>query len=151
MTAQVADIYIEQGATFLLSCQLFDPLYDDDGNLVLDEDGNIQPGEPRDLTGCWARMQIRPRPKSATAYVTATSKELADDPLAGGRIILGPDGHLDIELTDLDTMAITREEVVYDLELVNPDAGRLRPFVERVLQGAVTCNLNVTRSPEDDQ
>lgn len=156
MTARVQDIYIEQGATLLFGFTLYDPLFDVDGNLDLDDDGNIQNGDPRDLTDCIVRMQIRPSITSETIYVSASSESLEDDPEGGQRIFLGAtdgthDGQVDIVLTDRDTMGVIKTDAVYDIEVVHPPgSGPLRPLVERVLQGAVSCNLNVTRNPEDD-
>lgn len=151
--AQVVDLEMEQGATFLFPFVLHEPLFDEDGNLDLDEDGNVQAGDPRDLTGCTLRMQIRPRVKSATVWVTATSDSLEDEPEIGGRLVIGDDptdGEVFIQLTDLDTMKVTKTKAVYDIELIHPEEdGEVRPFVERVLMGSIANTLNVTRYPEE--
>lgn len=149
MTAWVRDIYIEQGATFPLGFVLHELVLDNDGEIVKDSDGNPVLGDPRDLTGCTARMQIRPKVKSEEVLVEATSGAITQDNPNGQRIVLqagNVTGRIDIVLTDLDTDKVDIAKSVYDLEIVYPlDVGELRPFTERILQGTVTCNLNVTR------
>ncbi|NUS01888.1 MAG: hypothetical protein HOV97_04915 [Nonomuraea sp.] len=147
MTAEVKDILVEQGATFTFGFIYCAVALDGNGDPILDENGKPVAGEPHDLTGCTARLQIRQRMNSATPLVTATS---GPDPAAGGgRIILqagGAMGRVDVVLTDLDTDALNIKRAIYDLELEWPPVvGELRPRVERILQGAVTVNLNVTR------
>lgn len=150
MTAWVRDIYIEQGASFPLGFVLHELTLDTNGEIVPDANGNPVPGPAKDLTGCIARMQIRARVNEPTALVTATSHSLDEDPVGGQRILLQAgdvQGRVDVMLTDQDTMLITAKKAVYDLEIVHPlQEGELRPFVERVLQGSVICDLNVTRS-----
>lgn len=149
MPAWKRDIYIEQGATFPLGFVLHELVLDSDGEIVLDSDGNPQVGSARDLTGCSARMQIRPKVKSDEVLVEATTGAITSDNPTGERIILqagNVTGRVDVVLTDLDTDKVDVTKAVYDLEIIYPqDSGELRPFTERVLQGVVYCDLNVTR------
>lgn len=157
MPAYPEDIFIEQGASFLWGFVLYEPVLDDDGN-VLDANGDpvsesgLLPalGDPLDLSDVnHARMQIRPKAKSPDVWVHATSLSLADDADGGQRIFLQTDdvlGRVDILLTDLDTDHVIKAVGHYDLELVwNQQTDEIRPFVQRVLQGGVTCDLNTTR------
>lgn len=147
MAALDVDIEIEQGATFTLGFVYYEPTLDVDGNVVLDTDGNPVPGDPKDLTGCTARMQLRARVGDTEAIVTATSEAADSEDGFGGRITLGGNtGRVDIVLTDADTDLVTVKKGVYDLEIEYPiQSGELRPYVERVLMGAFTNTLNVTK------
>jgi hypothetical protein len=130
VTAYKKDLYVEQGATFVLVFQWCHESAVTPG----------QPGDPRDLTGWTARMQMR---KSVTdpAVLTATS--------ADAKIVLGyveggsPDptnGRIKIELPAEDTGALALKSLKYDMEVVSP-SGR----VYRLLEGGVTVSLNITR------
>lgn len=115
MTAVNKPLYIEQGATFTLGFN-----WHREGPVV---DGVVTPGDPYDLTGCTARMQIRRR-QGETPLLTATS-ELPVDAAAvaagAGRIRLGgATGRIDITLTDEDTDLISARTAVYDLEVEWP-------------------------------
>lgn len=154
MTAWTQDIYIEQGASFPMGFVLHEAVLDVNGEIVRDEDGNPVEGPAKDLTGYTARMQIR-KNKKAEVLIEATSLPLGDaDPtvVSNGRILLqagSVTGRVDILLTDLDTEKMTYTKGVYDIEIVRPlQPGELRPFTERVMQGTVTCDLNVTRELE---
>lgn len=142
MAAAVKNFTIEQGATWTLGFNWHRQGPDD-------VDGNPTVGDPYDLTGCFARMQIRRRPRADEAViVTATSAEPVDAEAiedGAGRIALGGvTGRIDITLTDLDTNKVVRE-CVYDLEIVWPEQPEdLRPHVDRVLEGTLTPSLNVT-------
>lgn len=146
---------IKQGATYGFGFTWRRAARDAEGNLILDPQGNPTPGEPYDLTGCSARMQIR-RKKGDPILVTATSAEPDNDAAiaaGAGRIKLesaGPDGnprpgHIRVTLTDLDTQALTVRAGVFDLEVEWPQLeGELRPRVDRPLQGTVEVDLNIT-------
>lgn len=142
MTAAPKDLWIEQGATFTLGFN-----WHQAGPVV---DGQPTAGDPYDLTGCTARMQIRKK-QGGSVLVSATS-ESPDTPEAvaagAGRIVLGGlTGRIDITLTDADTDLLVVKSAVYDLEIQWPlREGELRPRVDRLLQGAVTVNLNVTQA-----
>jgi hypothetical protein len=125
MVAAKKDLYIEQGATFELS-------------FVWHEGTAEAPGDPRDLTGAEARMQIRKSQQSA-ALLTATST--GEDP----KITLGgTEGTVDLLLTDEDTDTLTSKQALYDLEVELADGK-----VYRLLQGKVTVDPNITQMPED--
>lgn len=151
MSAWTMDIDdMEQGATWTLGFVYHLPTIDGDtGEVVVDDDGDPVPGAAKSLAGCTARMQIRKTVKSDEAIITATSLSLDDDPEFGERIILEAGdvtGRIDIVLTDADTDLMTITKGVYDLEVEYPITGsELRPFVERVLEGAVVNTLNVTK------
>lgn len=155
MSAWVQDLEIEQGATFALGFVYYDPVIDPiTGEVELDVDGNPVPGAAKPLTGCTARMQIKKKIKDTEADITTVTgtSEAYDQVNApyGGRIILeagGVTGRVDIVFTDADTDLITYTEGVYDLEIEYPlqVGSELRPFVERVLEGAIVNTLNVTK------
>ena len=152
MPAVVENLAIEQGATFTMGFTWHED--------ALDEDGNVVPGEPRDLDGCTARMQIRKK-QGLPSLLTATSK--TDDGPGAGRIILespeideegvaGPPrkGHVYVELTDEDTDLLTSATALYDLEIEWPiQPGQIRPRVDRLLQGSVAVSPNITQETED--
>lgn len=148
MTAAPKDITIEQGATFTLGWNWH---REGDPDPVT---GEPTPGDPYDLTGCVARMQIRKK-QGDPVLLTATSEPVpADDPeraaaiaAGAGRIRLGTtDGRIDIELTDEDTDLLSSRNAAYDFEIEWPiQAGQIRPRVDRLLQGTVTVDPNVTQ------
>ena len=109
MTAVNKPLYIEQGATFTLGFNWYRQ-----GAVV---EGVVTPGDPYDLTGCSARMQVRRR-QGEPALVTATSLPTGD---GAGRIFLGgATGRIEITLTDEDTDLIDAKTAVYDLEIEWP-------------------------------
>ena len=124
MVAVKRDLYIEQGATFTLGFNWYMAGEPDEG-------GNPTQGDPFELAGASGRMQIRPSIKKPV-YAAVTT----DD---GDGIVFGELGRIDITFTDVKTDLIISDGV-YDLEVVMADG-----VVFRVLQGGVTCNLNVTR------
>ena len=129
MPAVPKDLYIEQGATFALGF-----------NWHRESDPVTDPptaGEPYDLAGCVARMEIR-KAQQVTALVSATS----DGP--SPMITLGAGGRVDVKLTDEATDQLVFRTAVYDLEveLLNGD-------VRRLLSGTVTISPNVTQLPGD--
>lgn len=136
---------VEQGSTFSFGFTYCKPELDEEGNVVFDTDGNPIPGDPFDLSGCSARMQVREKANSTTVMVDVTSAE-DDWENGGGRITLGADGRVHVQLADTDTDKLVTKKAVYDLELVWPlELGEVRPVVERVLQGAMIIDPNVTR------
>lgn len=151
MTAAVRDLVIEQGSTFTLGFN-----WHREGELV---DGLPTPGDPYDLTGCTARMQVR-RKQGDPVLLTATSIDVPTEEPArteaieagAGRIKLGGvTGRIDITLTDEDTDLLTAKSAAYDLEIEwPPDVDQLRPHVDRLLQGIVTVIPNITQNPPDD-
>lgn len=149
MTAWVRDITIEQGASFPLGFVLYELTYDGDGEVVVDGEGNPVLGAARNLTGCKGRMMIRKKIADATPLMSVNSDDPGDNPEEGGRVVFQAGnvaGRVDIMLTDLDTDKVNVTAGFYDFEIEYPQVeGEIRPFVERVLQGAVVCKLNVTR------
>lgn len=144
MTAAVRNLYIEQGATFSLGFT-----WHREG--PVNSEGEPTPGDPYDLTGCTARMQVRKK-QGDVPLVTATSLEEGD---GAGRIHLGGvTGRIEVTLTDEDTDLLTSRAALYDLEvewpleLSGPNA--IRPRVDRLLQGAVTVDPNITQVDNED-
>lgn len=92
-------------------------------------------GDPVDLTGFTARMQVREDYPAETVMLEAST----DD----GRITVdGPAGVLWITVPPTATAALPRYGFgVYDLELVSPDGGDVR----RILEGDVEVTPEVTR------
>lgn len=128
MTAVVRPLKIEQGATFTLGF-----VWHQAGPVV---DGEVTPGDPYDLTGWVARMQIR-KAQQSPALVDASS--------TNGKITLGgATGRIDVKLTDEDTDLLTTKTALYDLELENPTGD-----VFRLLQGPVTVDPNITQEADD--
>ena len=129
MTALQRDLYVEQGATFVLGFtwhQQGPP----------DSAGDPTVGAAYDLTGASARMQIRK---------TVTSPVLVEATTENGRITLGgATGRVDVVLTDADTDLLTGKRGVYDLEVEMGPAGS-DAQVRRLMQGAVVISPNVTR------
>jgi hypothetical protein len=145
--------YIKQGATFRYGFVLYEPLVDLTGQPILDDDGQVQPDLTKpveDLDTCTARCQIREEKTSSSFKVSATSGDYdVDTNPTGGRIFLKDqdiEGRIQIVLTDADTDKVNVVAAVFDLEIqwpIQPD--ELRPEVDRILEGPVICDLNVTR------
>lgn len=91
-----------------------------------------EPATPVDFTGATARMQIRQLQKSPTFLMSLTTED--------GRITLGPDGIIKIEISATDTSAITFTGGVYDLEIVFSNG-----YVRRFMEGNVIVSGEVTR------
>ncbi|MFN9476461.1 hypothetical protein [Acidovorax sp.] len=89
---------------------------------------------PRDLTGCTARFQARQDFDSKQPVLSGTSP--------GMLTISGP--HLQFHVPASASTAIPFKgevlDLVYDLEVVWPNS-----LVERIVQGAMTINREVTR------
>jgi hypothetical protein len=115
MPATICPLVIEQGATFTLSL------------VWRDADG-----DPVDLAGYAARMQVRPTVESDVVLLALDSDE--------GGITLGPNGAIEIVATAEQTEAIPARKGAYDLELEAGDG-----TVTRLLQGTVTISPEVTR------
>lgn len=146
MPAARKDLYVEQGATYYKAFTWYPPG-------PVDEDG-LPTDPPHDLTGCSARMQMR-RKQGDVAVVNATSAEPVDEAaiaLGAGRIRLGGvTGKIEIILTDEDTDLLDFKEGVYDLEVQWPlQPEEIRPHVDRVLQGSVYVDPNVTQIDSED-
>jgi hypothetical protein len=115
MPAGTFDIFIEQGATFT--------------KLITWKDSV---GNPTNLTGFTARLQIRESLKAATTIISLTN--------TAGITLGGTLGTINILISATSTSAITASKGVYDLELQAPDG-----TVTRLLEGKVTIKPEVTR------
>lgn len=140
MPAVQRDLYIEQGATFILPFQ-----WCHQGPVV---DGVVTAGDPYDLTGWTARMEIR-KGQHEAPLATATTE---NDKIHLGAIpgdwsaTLDPEnGWIEIRLSDDDTDELNIRTLKYDLELEDPDG-----VVYRLLQGSVTVDPNMTQVDAED-
>lgn len=115
MPAGNYDLYIEQGATF---------------NKQLTWKDSV--GNPVNLTGYTARLQIR---TSLTESTTIASLTQGSGITLGGAL-----GTIVLLLSAVQTAAITQTKGVYDLELQSGDG-----TVTRLLEGKVTIKPEVTR------
>ena len=126
MRAGTYNFTCEQGATFTRLIELEEP------DLIADPTGNTF--VPIDISGYTARMQIRRTLESSTPMISLTTEN--------NRLVINPgdaNNQVKITLTDEETSTLTTSGV-YDLEIESPDG-----VVSRVLQGAVTLSLEVTR------
>ena len=90
-------------------------------------------GEPIDLTGYGARMQVRRSKASPDVLFELTT--------ANGRVAIdGAAGKVTLTITAEESAAFTWRRGVYDLELEAGDG-----VVRRLLEGAVEVNREVTR------
>jgi len=146
--------YVKQGATFRYGFVLYNPLLDVDGNPILDGDDKPQPdlsSPVEDLDTCTARCQIREEKDSPNFLMSATSGayDAETAPLAGRIFLKDQDieGRIQIVLTDTDTDKVNIENAVFDLEIEWPiQTDEVRAEVDRILEGPVVCDLNVTRN-----
>lgn len=124
MAAGKYDFTIEQGTT-----------YEDDFTWRVDDGSDPPTGPIINLTGCTARMQIRPTISDATIIQELTTEN-------GGIIITGGNVAPNIQwiITDLQTEAMSFTTAVYDLEVVL-STGKVR----RLLKGTVSLDKEVTR------
>lgn len=116
MTAGIYNFTIDQGSTWTLQLVYNDPN-----------------GDPINLTGYTAKMQVRRKFDSATAVLTLSTSN-------GGISITGLTGTINLIATDEQTGAIDGGLYVYDLELENGGA------ITRLIQGQVTISPQVTLS-----
>lgn len=110
-------ITIEQGATFRWLLTITDTL-----------------GQPVDLIGCHAVMQIRRTPKAADILLEAST-------YVQGIVITPATGQIDIKIEDEDTATLTMSEAAYDVLLLWPDGD-----VSKMRYGRVKILPGVTRS-----
>lgn len=123
MVAVSQDLYVEEGV---------------DKRFTLLWEYEATPGAedwtPYDLTGCTARLQMRPAPKGDVLLEVTT--ETADE------IVLQPDdvpGLISIHLPHAKTELLERSKAKYDLEVTFPSGDILR-----VVQGLVTISREIT-------
>ena len=109
------NILIEQGATFLL-------------NLIWKD----SEGDPIDLSGYTARMQVRRKVTSPDTLLSLTTEN-------GGITLGGAAGTISVVAQAHQTDDISEKIGVYDLELVTNGT------VYRLIEGCVTISPEVTR------
>lgn len=116
MPAGKLDLLIEKGATY--------------HKTLIWEVGD--PGEPVDLTGYSARMQIRNTQGSMLLELTTSNARITLQP--GGEA-----GRIDLLIEATDTEALAGSTAKYDLELVSGTE------VTRLVQGDVTLSPEITK------
>lgn len=87
-------------------------------------------GFPVDLTGYEARMQIRDQAGEVVATLTDTN---------GGIVLGGPEGTIQLNISETETSLMTFATALYDLKLIAPDGMSMR-----LLQGKVTLSIGQT-------
>jgi hypothetical protein len=112
-------ILVEQGSTWRVVLTVYD-----------------EDGDPVDLTGYTARMQVREAVDSLSPVFSLTTPEGSP----GGITITGPAGQVELLIPDETSTAWTWTFGVYDLELVSPDGD-----VDRLLKGEFEVDREVTR------
>jgi hypothetical protein len=131
MSAGRYPIYIEQGATIDFEVQY--------------KDSN---GNPVNLTGYGARMQIRPSVSSNEIYLSLTSNLNTDGTginMSGSSPYKPPtSGSLGIYIASCTSSMLNFGDAVYDLEIFAPIDVDC-PIVTRILQGPVRLSKEVTR------
>jgi hypothetical protein len=131
MSAGRYPIYIEQGASLDFEVQ------------YIDSEGN-----PVDLSGYSARMQIRPSTTSTIAYITLTSDLQPDGSglnLSGSHSTKPPtSGSIGVFISACSSSVLEFGDAVYDLELSVPYEGGC-DYVTRLIQGPVRLSKEVTR------
>lgn len=131
MSAGRYPIYIEQGASLDFEVQ------------YRDSEGN-----PVDLSGYSARMQIRPSVNSVTPYITLSSSLQPDGTglnMSGSHSLKPPaSGSIGVFISACSSSVLNFNEAVYDLELFVPYDGGC-DYVTRLIQGPVKLSKEVTR------
>ena len=90
-------------------------------------------GQPIDLTGCTAKMQVREEVISDTVLIELSTEN--------GRITITPaSGQFDLYIADEDTDHLSLDGGVYDLEVYHPNGE-----VTRLCQGVWLFTDEVTR------
>jgi hypothetical protein len=131
MSAGRYSLYIEQGASLDFEVQ------------YIDSNGN-----PVDLSGYSARMQIRPTVESSTIYITLSSSLQPDGTglnLSGSHSTKPPtSGSIGIFIPSCTSSLLSFTDAVYDLEISTPYDGGCN-YVTRLIQGPVKLSNEVTR------
>lgn len=123
MPAAYWKIKVDQGETWRMTLRLRNPAAPDG-----------TPGEPIDLTGYSARMQIRESVTSPTPLLSLTSSP------GGGITITPADGLMELYVADEVTAAWQWRYGLYGLEIESP-GGETTPL----LRGEVEVTAEVTR------
>lgn len=113
-TAGIYNFIMDQGSTYTVQMVYLDPN-----------------GNPIDLTGCTAKMQLRLQYGDPTAALTLTTG-------GGGIVIDGPTGTINITATDEQTLVLEPTFYVYDLDIIDGSV------ITRLVQGQVTVRPEVT-------
>lgn len=131
MSAGRYSLYIEQGTTVNFEIQYKDVA-----------------GNPVNLTGYGARMQVRPTVDSSTIYLTLSSSLQPDGTglNMSGSIPYKPlsSGSIGVYIASCTSSMLNFTDAVYDLEIFIPN-GTDCPTVTRILQGPVRLSKEVTR------
>ena len=122
MSAGKYNITIDQGSTFGLQ-------------MTVKEDGSA-----KDLSGYTARAHLRNKAENtATPSSTFANGTIAFTCTGGGGGALGNAGTISMDLTAVQTAAITAGSYVYDLEIVSGAT------VTRIIQGRANVTREITR------
>ena len=131
MSAGSYPLYIEQGASLDFEVQ------------YIDSNGN-----PVDLSGYSARMQIRPTVTSSVVYITLSSSLQPDGTglnMSGSHSTKPPtSGSIGIFISSCTSSEFNFTSAVYDLEIYTPYDGGCN-YVTRLIQGPVRLSNEVTR------
>jgi len=134
MAAATYNIAIEQGATFRFPNFRFGTeLQDEDGEPILDGDGNRQIDVGRDFTGCTFKLTMRKSKKTTAEEIFTVTSEDTD-----GGISADDDGNVSIIVPDERTDAAAKGGY-YDLKCYNPDGTE-----DRLVEGQVAVDPAVT-------
>jgi hypothetical protein len=107
---------VDQNATFNFQIQ-----YTEDDELT-----------PIDLTGSTAKLQVRDTQGGSKLAFTLTSP-------AGGIVIDGPTGTLDIKMTPTQTNKLFYPKSAYDIMVIDTNGNKIK-----LLEGFLTLNRSVT-------
>lgn len=122
MSAGKYNITIDQGSTFGLQ-------------MTVKEDGSA-----KDLSGYTARAHLRSKAENtATPSSTFANGTIAFTCTGAGGAALGGTGTISMDLTAVQTAAITAGSYVYDLEIVSGTT------VTRIIQGRANVTREITR------
>jgi hypothetical protein len=92
-------------------------------------------GDPIDITGYTAALQLRTSPLARTVSLNLTTEN-------DGLAINGPLGLVSVHATNEQTALLTPQRYTYDLELYSSD----NPVVvTRLIQGTIEVSANTTR------
>jgi hypothetical protein len=104
-------------------------------------------GNPVDLTGYQARMQLRPAPNSNTLYLTLSSSRDACGTglnMSGSSGLNPPtSGTIGIFISAVSSSQLDFGEAYYDLEISSFNNGC--PLVTRILEGKVQLSKEITK------
>jgi hypothetical protein len=104
-------------------------------------------GDPIDLTGYQARMQLRPSPGSDSLYLSLSSSILSDGTglnLSGSDGLKPPtSGTIGIFISAVSSSQLDFGEAYYDLEISSTTNGY--PVVTRILEGKVQLSKEITK------